>query len=78
MMKRIAGEHVAQDRGLILVGGKTRGGPDGDVISEFHVDVTRVNGDQGHRNQRDWIVNRRLKERHIVSVFLGKTGKERE
>lgn len=53
-------------RGLVLFGGKTGGGIDGDVvIGDFHMDVTGINWDQRQRDQRDWIMNRRLHWRNI-------------
>lgn len=47
--------------GLVLVGGKTGGGLSRDVvIIQLHVDVTRVEWDQGQREQRNLILNRHL------------------
>lgn len=62
MMERIAG--VSQRWGLVLAG-ETRRGLDGDLVSEFHVDFTKVDGGRGKGDQRDWIVNGRLNGRNM-------------
>lgn len=38
------------------------------VISEFHVDVAKVDRYRGKRDQRDWIMIGRLNERNMGSV----------
>lgn len=75
-MERISG--VSQGQGLVLVGGETRRGLVGHlVISEFHVDVTRVDRGQGKRDQGDWIVNGRLNEINMGSAVCQKQKAEK-
>lgn len=55
---------------LVLVRLETGGGPCGDLVVNFHADVTELNGNQGQRDQRDRIVVRCLWVRKILLVGL--------
>lgn len=49
---------------LVLVGGEAGGGVRGDlIVCNFHMDVTRVDGNRGEGDQRHRIVNGCLNER---------------
>lgn len=55
---------------LVLVRLETGGGLCGDLVVKFHADVAELDGNQGQRDQRDWIEIRCLWVRKILLVGL--------
>lgn len=69
MMGRITG--VSQGQALVLVGGEAGGGVRGDlIVCNFHMDVTRVDGNRGEGDQSHRIVNWRLNERDFFFTVV--------